>query len=299
MTGENFKKIYGVISALPTPFLEGKVDFKSLENLVAEQIKNGIQGLVVNGTTAESPTLEEDEVKEIFKKVQTWTKGNIPLILGVGSNSTEKTIQSAQKAKQLGADATLVVVPYYNKPPQRGLIEHFSKVAQAADIPNIVYNVPGRTITGMTSETIQALTQKKNICGIKEASGNIDFDRDVKKHLDKSFTFLSGDDGTFIDFMKIGGHGIISVMSNVIPKKNVEWFNQCKSGQVLEAEKDFSKYKNFIAQIYIEPNPIPIKWMLYRMGIFKSAELRLPLIKLSEEHYTQTEKLMKDVGLIS
>ena len=209
MASVEMKNFKGVISALPTPFLNGKVDTHSLENLVHEQIKNGIHGLVINGTTGESPTLEEFEIEEIFKKTQSITKGNIPLILGVGSNNTAKTIKTTKKAKELGADATLVVVPYYNKPPQRGLIEHFSAVAAAVDIPNIVYNVPGRTITSMNKETILELSNKKNILGIKEASGNIDFDKELKNNLKDSFVFMSGDDGTFLDFMKLGGDGII------------------------------------------------------------------------------------------
>lgn len=298
MSVQHNKKIQGVVSALPTPFLDGKIDFNSLENLVNEQLRNGIHGLVINGTTGESPTLEDSEVEEIFKKVQYTVKDNIPLILGVGSNNTIKTIKAVKKAKDLGAYAALVVVPYYNKPPQRGLIEHFTQVAAAADIPNIVYNVPGRTITSVSKETILTLSLKNNIIGIKEASGNIEFDRDLKNQLKEAFLFMSGDDGTFLDFMRIGGHGIISVMSNVIPDKNVQWYKLAKENKYAEAEKDFLKYKNFISQIYVEANPIPIKWMLYRMGIFKSPELRLPLINLSEDHFLSTEKLMKEIGLI-
>lgn len=291
-------KIHGVISALPTPFLNGDIDYLSLEKLIQHQLDNGIHGFVVNGTTAESPTLTKEEIENIFRKVKQIVKDKVPLILGVGSNDTAKTIQATKKAKELGADATLVVVPYYNKPPQRGLVEHFTQVAGAAEIPNIVYNVPGRTITGLTEESIVSLSSKKNILGIKEASGNIEFDQSLKKKVSQSFVMLTGDDGTFIPFMKLGGQGIVSVMSNVITKQNVNWYDRCVSGNFTEAEKDFAKYEKFISQLYVESNPIPVKWMLFRMGLFKSAECRLPLSKLDEQHYQKTEILMKEVGLI-
>lgn len=205
----------GAISALVTPFLNGEVDYTSLEKLVAYQLDNGIKGFVVNGTTAESPTLTSAEVSKIFSMVRAQAGVNFPIILGTGSNSTAKTVEATKKASELGANAALVVVPYYNKPPQRGLVEHFKAVAKESEVPVILYNVPGRTITGMTVDTIAELAEVKNILGIKEATGDIKFDQELMARMPKNFLMLSGDDPTYIDFLKSGGKGIISVMSTV------------------------------------------------------------------------------------
>lgn len=291
-------KFKGVFSALVTPFENGQVDYASLEKLVDDQISHGINGLVINGTTAESPTLTSTEVKKIFSVVRALVGVDFPLILGTGSNSTAKTIEQTQMASELGADAALVVVPYYNKPPQRGLVQHFKAVAKSAELPIIMYNVPGRTITAMSVETIQELAEIKNILGIKEASGDIEFDKKLKPILPPQFLFLSGDDGTYIDFLKLGGHGIISVMSNIIPKETVQWTQEVFSGAVSSTEQDFKIYKSLINGMYVEANPIPVKWMLYKKGIIKSPEMRLPLTVLDEKFYASTEKLMKDVGLL-
>ncbi len=288
----------GVISALPTPFFKGEVDFDSLEKMVSLQISNGINGFVVNGTTAESPTLTENEVQKIFERVQKTAHGKIPLILGTGSNSTEITTAQTKKAAQLGADAALVVVPYYNKPPQRGLEQHFLKVADSAAIPIILYNVPGRTITGMTAETVVALSAHQNIMGIKEASGDIAFDEKLKAQLPKDFMFLSGDDPTYLPFLKLGGNGIISVMSNLITAACARWTQMMKQKNDDQAESDFNRYKELIQLMYVEANPIPLKWMLHRAGIFRSAEARLPLVALDEKFYGPIEKQMKILELV-
>lgn len=288
----------GVFSALITPFENGEVDYTSLEKLVDYQVQQGINGLVINGTTAESPTLTSAEVKKIFSLVRAMVGIQFPLILGTGSNSTAKSVEDTKKAAELGADAALVVVPYYNKPPQRGIIQHYKAIAKNSEVPLIMYNVPGRTITSMTAETIWELSEIKNILGIKEASGDISFDQKLKSKLQNDFVFLSGDDGTYIDFLKLGGHGIISVMSNIIPKLTVDWTQAVMSGSVKETETAFQKFKSLIDGMYVEANPIPIKWMLYRKGLIKSPEMRLPLVALDPQLHGATEKLMVDVGLI-
>ncbi|MBC7753048.1 MAG: 4-hydroxy-tetrahydrodipicolinate synthase [Moraxellaceae bacterium] len=288
----------GVFSALITPFENGEVDYTSLEKLVDYQVSQGINGLVINGTTAESPTLTPNEVKKIFSIVRAMVGLQFPLILGTGSNSTAKSMEDTQKAAELGADAALVVVPYYNKPPQRGLVQHYKAIAKNSEIPVIMYNVPGRTITSMTAETIWELSEIKNILGIKEASGDIVFDERIKSKLPNDFVFLSGDDGTYIDFLKLGGHGIISVMSNIIPKLTVEWTQAVMNGSVKETEIAFNKFKALIDGMYIEANPIPVKWMLHRKGLIKSPEMRLPLMELHPKYRATTEKLMLDVGLL-
>jgi 4-hydroxy-tetrahydrodipicolinate synthase len=293
------KQIKGVISALPTPFLNNQVDYGSLKKLVEYQLKNGIDGFVVNGTTAESPTLNTEEVQKIYKLVREISGTQVSIILGTGSNSTEDTKLNTAKAQDMGADAALVVVPYYNKPPQRGLVQHFTAVAEAAPkLPIILYNVPGRTITSMTAETIQSLTTVKNIVAIKEASGDLAFDEALVKTLPKAFTLLSGDDPTYISFLKLGGVGVISVMSNVITAACAKWTKLAADQKFNEAHADFEAYKNLINLIYVEANPIPVKWMLYKMGLFTSAEMRLPLVSLDSKHFEGIAAEMKKLGLI-
>lgn len=289
---------HGAISALVTPFLNGEVDYASLEKLVAYQLDNGIKGFVVNGTTAESPTLTSAEVSKIFSLVRAQAGVHFPLILGTGSNSTVKTIEATKKASELGANAALVVVPYYNKPPQRGLLEHFKAVARAAEVPIILYNVPGRTITGMTVDTVADLAEIKNILGIKEATGDIKFDQELINRVPKNFLMLSGDDPTYIEFLKLGGTGIISVMSNLITKECSRWTDLMMSGKVSEAEADFKKYLKLIGQMYCEANPIPVKWMLYKKGIIKSPEMRLPLVTLDAKFHAEITSEMLTLGLI-
>ncbi len=291
-------KLKGVFSALITPFENNQVDYASLEKLVDYQLNQGINGLVINGTTAESPTLTSTEVKKIFSIVRAMVGLQFPLILGTGSNSTAKSVEDTKKAAELGADAALVVVPYYNKPPQRGIVQHYKAIAKNSEVPVIMYNVPGRTITSMTAETIWELSEIKNILGIKEASGDIAFDQKLKSKLQNDFVFLSGDDGTYIDFLKIGGHGVISVMSNIIPKLSVEWTQAVMNGAVTETENAFKKYKALIDGMYVEANPIPVKWMLYRKGLIKSPEMRLPLVDLDPQFHAATEKLMIETGLL-
>ncbi len=279
---KNFK---GVFSALITPFDNGQVDYVSLKRLVDFQIENGINGFVINGTTAESPTLEAPEREKIFRMVKEWSPKNFPLIMGTGSNSTAKTIQESKEAEKMGADGILVVVPYYNKPPQRGLLEHFKAVADATTIPNILYNVPSRTITFLELETIKKLSEHPNIYGIKEASGNIELAKQIRQACGESFSLLSGDDGTYDDFMAAGGNGVISVASMIIPEAMLK----IKS----------KEYSDLINLLFVEANPIPLKKALHLMGIIKSPECRLPLVTLSDANAEKLKKAMKQKGLLS
>lgn len=291
----NFK---GVISALPTPFINKKVDFESLARLVEFQLKNGVNGFVVNGTTAESPTLYWEEVEEIYNCVKEISGGLVPIIIGTGSNSTEQTILTTKKAEELGAHAALIVVPYYNKPPQNGLVAHFSEVAHNSQLPIILYNVPGRTITGMNLETIIALSKVQNIFAIKEASGDLELDKKLQSVLPANFILLSGDDLTYIPFLKLGGSGIISVMSNVITSACARWSALAKEKNWVESENDFEKHRSLISMMYVESNPIPIKWMLYKMGLFKSPEMRLPLVTLDHKYHESITLELKKLGII-
>lgn len=286
------RKIRTTITALITPFQKGQVDFDSFKKLIEQQLKGGIGGFVINGTTAESPTLHGTEVESLFRFTRDVVGKDFPLIIGTGSNSTEKTIDDTNKAKALGADAALVVVPYYNKPPQRGLVAHFKSVAIASDFPIILYNVPGRTITALTIESVVELAKVTNIVGIKEASGNMDFDQEIMQKCGPDFTVLSGDDGTYLDFLKIGGHGTISVAAHIIPSQFVAWLKDPRQTE------DFFSYKNLIEELFSEPNPIPVKKALQLMGVIKSAELRLPLLEMDLVLAEKLKVVMQALGLL-
>lgn len=279
----------GIITALITPFKDQKVDFISLKNLVDSQLAGGVQGFVVNGTTAESPTLESHEVEEIFIAIKKQAPKGFPLILGTGSNSTQKTIKDTIKAKALGADAALVVVPYYNKPTQEGLLQHFTAVADAGGLPIILYNVPSRTITTMAASTCEALSKNKNIVGIKEASGDMGLAKEILKSVSSDFSLLSGDDGTFLQQAELGGVGCISVLSHVIPQQTVSLLQRSMNKEK-GSLKDFAKYEILTNLLFKEPNPAPVKYILKKMGIIESDELRLPLVKT-------TSALARDIDL--
>lgn len=291
------EKFKGVYTALITPFKNGAVDFKSLEKLVQFQIKNGVDGFVINGTTAESPNLSHQEVAEVFKKVKAWAPLTT-LIMGTGSNSTNKTIEDTKKARELGADAVLVVVPYYNKPPQRGLEQHFRQVAQSTELPVILYNVPGRTITSLEPETVKNISLEKNVIGIKEATGKVDLAEKIIQLCGKNFIMLSGDDGTYVDFLAVGGHGVISVASHILPKQFVDWTKWVKEGHVDKARADIKKYARLIDLLFVEANPIPVKKACQIMGLIDSAELRLPLVELESKHTEVLKEEMKKVGIL-
>lgn len=292
---KNFK---GTFTALITPFKDGKIDFASLDKLIHSQLEGGVTGFVVNGTTAESPTLSSSEVTALFKHIRKAVGSNLPLIVGTGSNSTEKTIEDSKAAQELGADALLVVVPYYNKPPQRGLFEHFKAVATAVTIPTILYNVPGRTVTALSTETIASLAKVKGVIGIKEASGKIDFAEQIVKSCGKDFVMLSGDDGTYVEFLAHGGHGVISVASHVIPAQMVQWKKWVDNNEVEKARQDIQKYMKLIDLLFVEANPIPVKKALAMMGIIDSASLRLPMMELTPEHSESLKSEMCSVGLL-
>ena len=292
---KNFK---GTFTALITPFKNGKIDFASLDKLVAHQLKNGIDGFVVNGTTGESPTLTSQEKADLFKHLRKTCGEKIPLIMGTGSNSTAQTIEDSRKAEELGADAILIVVPYYNKPPQRGLFEHFKAVASSVKIPTILYNVPGRTITSLSTETTRDLSKVPGVIGIKDATGKIDIASELIKACGKEFVMLSGDDGTYVEFLGVGGHGVISVATHVIPAQMVQWKKWVSEGALDKARADIAKYNDLINLLFVEANPIPVKKATQLLGLIESAELRLPLVELAPEHTESLRAEMKKVGLL-
>lgn len=292
------KNLKGTFTALITPFKNGAIDFPSLDKMMKHQLENGVDGFVINGTTAESPTLTGPEKEELFKHARQFCGDKVPLIMGTGSNSTAQTIEDSKKAEKLGADAILVVVPYYNKPPQRGLFQHFKAVAESVKIPTILYNVPGRTITSLEVNTIRDLSKVAGVVGIKEASGKIDLAAEIIKACGNNFVMLSGDDGTYVDFLGAGGNGVISVASHVIPRQMAQWKKWAEAGEIAKAKADITKYNDLINLLFCEANPIPVKKALQLMGLTSSAELRLPLMELTPEHTEKLQQEMKKVGLL-
>ncbi len=284
------KLFQGAYTALVTPFLNGKVDFKSLENLVDLQLKAGIHGFIVNGTTAESPTLSKEESIEILKFVKSKASGKARVIFGSGTNNTATTIELSQAAEKNGAEGLLVVVPYYNKPPQQGLLLHFKAVAESVSVPVMLYNVPGRTITSLNLATISQLQEVKNIVAIKEATGDVDFGRQVVLSAKKDFLVSSGDDESCLALKKAGGQGVVSVCSHIMPSKMAKWFGE---EPVDAAMRDFSGSIELIKSLYITSNPIPVKAALQIMGIIASDEMRLPLCTLDADQKKIVESQLK------
>lgn len=286
----------GVITALITPFKNGEVDYSSLKRLLKKQLDQGVDGLVIHGTTAESPTTTEAEKEKIFQFVKSEVSNQVPLIVGTGSNSTQDSISKSQKAEKWGAVGILVVVPYYNKPPQRGMLEHFSKIANSVEIPTILYNVPGRTVISLEVDTIVALSENKKIVAIKEATGDVEFGTKIIEHCRKDFHVLSGDDKTCMALAARGGRGVIAVVSHLISGKMQDTYKKIKSGKSVEALKEYEKYFPLIDSMYIESNPIPLKYALKKIGVIESDELRLPLVTISEEMKIKVDKELKVLG---
>lgn len=277
-------KWQGVITALITPFKNGKVDYSSLERLLESQIREGVNGFVVHGTTGESPTLSNVERKEVYDFVRSHVPKDMRLLVGTGSNSTEKTIQASKEAEAWGASGLLVVVPYYNKPPQRGLVQHFTAVADQVNIPVLLYNVPGRTIVSLDLDSVVQLSRHPRIEGIKEASGNLELARKIREACGPEFSLLSGDDGTADEFQRQGGDGVISVVSHILPRAT--------------KEKKLSEYKEIVDLMGCEANPIPVKMALHLMGIIDSPELRLPLVELAPHWKEKLSGALKKAGLL-
>ena len=276
----------GSIVALVTPMNEdGSVDFNAIKKLVDWHVKEGTSGIVAVGTSGESATLEIDEHLEVIKSVVKYADGRIPVIAGSGSNSTAQAIKTTYESYKIGADYSLLVTPYYNKPRQKGLIEHYLKIADSCDIKQILYNVPSRTSCDLRPDTVEILSRHENIIGIKESVNTKERMKKLKNisDLNKDFLVFSGDDETFIDLLSIGGSGVISVAANVIPKAISEicmYYADDKS-RAIELNK---QYKHLYKLLFVESNPIPVKWMMYKMGLIKNS-IRLPLIKLDKKYH--------------
>jgi len=267
----------GSMVALITPMYEnGDVDFSALEKLVNFHIEAGTRAIVSVGTTGESATLNHDEHIEVMKKTIEYSSGRIPVIAGTGANSTSEAVELTQAAKDMNADACLLVTPYYNKPTQEGLYQHYKKIAESVEIDQILYNVPGRTGVDMSVDTIVRLSDISNIIGVKDATGDLNVARSLIEKCPESFILLSGDDGTAIDFIIMGGHGGISVTANVVPKLLSSAYDLAIRGNVDKAKEIDIEISNLHSHLFIESNPIPVKWAMHKMG-FCDKGIRLPL----------------------
>lgn len=289
----------GVITALVTPFKKGELDLKSFSKLIRHQLEQGVQGFVINGTTAESPSLSLTEVRTLFQMAKTEVAGQVPLILGASSNSTARTCEMIQEVCAWGPDALLVVVPYYNKPPQRGLLQHFKRAAQTATVPIIAYDVPGRTVIALEPQTTGELSQDLNICGIKDATGDLEKLESLKKVVRKGFCLLSGDDPTCVEFCARGGEGVISVSSHILGRETREFIERAQSGDKAAVGEYTAKYGEFMKWLYCEANPIGVKMALHWMGILDSPELRLPMVELDGKFHGDFKACLKKLGKIS
>ena len=278
------QEIRGCITALVTPFTnEGEVDRNALENLILRQLESGVHGLVPCGTTGESPTLSHEEHEEVIKITINTVGKRVPVIAGTGSNSTEEALRLTMAAEKAGADASLQVVPYYNKPNQSGLYEHFDKIAKNTSLPIILYNIPGRSVVSLETATIKKLNkQNKNIVGIKEASGSMDKVREIKSECPEDFIILSGEDALNFEILKAGGYGYISVTSNIAPKECSELFNNFSENNIEKAEQINNNLSELNKVLFIDTNPIPIKYALYKAGLCNNI-LRLPLVELDSK----------------
>ncbi len=288
----------GSIVALVTPFTEHGIDEYALHNLIEFQIKNGTQGIVPCGTTGESPTLSHEEHDHVIEIAVDTVRRRVPVIAGTGSNSTAEAVRLTRHAQDAGADAALVVTPYYNKPTQKGLYMHFKAVADSVKIPIILYNIEGRCARNIETATVKKLAKDcKNIVGVKEASGNLDQMKAVKKACGKKFALISGDDALTVPLMKMGGTGVISVVANIAPKETAEVVRLMARGRVKEAEARQATLMPLIKAMFLETNPIPVKTACGLMGLC-SSRMRLPLCEMEPENLEKLKKAMRDFGLI-
>jgi 4-hydroxy-tetrahydrodipicolinate synthase len=280
----------GLITALITPFkTDGQIDYDSLDLLVKDQVKKGVDGLVISGTTGESPNLSNEEVRSLYLFLKERVPSEIQMIIGAGTNSTHKTVENIKFYNDLNPDAYLLATPYYNKPSQRGIFEHFKEAAEASNHDILLYDIPGRSIVEISVEITLKLSEISNIVGTKDATGNLAKLAKLKEVLPKDFLLLSGDDDTCADFIKQGGHGVISVLSHLVPEGMKNSF---------EGREDYSRYLKLSGQIFKEPNPCPVKSCLKMMGLIKEDFVRLPLVPTTEELKKELKLTLNELELI-
>ena len=289
----------GSLIALVTPFDgNNRVDYESLKRLVEFHVEAGSNGLVIAGTTGESATLSRAEHIELIERAVEFADGRLPIIAGTGSNSTAQTVDLSRSVENLGIDAVLVVVPYYNKPVQEGLYRHFSTIADAVSKPLLLYNVPGRTVADLLPETVARLSAHGNILGIKEATGDIDRLREIQALVrNPDFRYYSGDDFTLMPFIRAGGHGVVTVSGNVAPRQVAELCRLSSEGATDEADALDASLQRLNNALFVESNPIPVKWAVSQLGLME-ANIRLPLTPYDERHHEEMRAAMRDAGVV-
>lgn len=288
----------GSLVAIVTPMQDdGGLDFERLRALVDFHLAQGSDGIVIVGTTGESPTVNYDEHCQLIRTTVEQVAGRIPVIAGTGANSTSEAIELTHCAKQAGANACLLVTPYYNKPTQEGLYRHFKAVAEAVDIPQILYNVPGRTACDLSNDTVLRLAQVPNIIGIKDATGNLERGTDLILRAPADFALYSGDDASALAFLLLGGHGVISVTANAAPSKMREMCRAAFRGDLDTARDINAKLFGLHQKLFVEANPIPVKWVMAQMGLIGDG-IRLPLTPLSASHHDVLKAAMRQAELI-
>jgi len=287
----------GSITALITPFRNGKVDEAAFTRFIDWQISEGTHGLVPVGTTGESPTLDHDEHKRVIELAVQAAKKRVPVIAGTGSNSTDEAVELSQYAEKIGADAVLIVTPYYNKPSQEGLYQHFKAINDAINIPIIIYNIPGRSVVDMSVATMARCYELKNIVGVKDATANLARPSQTRAALGPEFCQLSGEDATALAFMAHGGAGCISVASNVAPRLCAEFQNACMAGDFKKALALQDRLMPLHEVLFIETNPAPVKYAVSRLG-FGTADMRLPMVPVSEASRRAIDAVLLRLDLI-
>jgi len=289
--------ITGSLVAIVTPMKpDGAIDLARFRSLIDWHVAEGTDGIVVVGTTGESPTVDFDEHKDLIRVAVEHAKGRIPIIAGTGGNSTAEAIELTESAKKAGATACLSVVPYYNKPTQEGLYQHFRKVAETVDLPMILYNVPGRTVADLQNDTVLRLAALPGIIGIKDATANIERGTDLVKRAPRDFAIYSGEDSTALALILMGGHGVISVTANVAPKLMHQMCAAALVGDVKKAREINLKLLPLHQRLFVEANPTPVKWALAQMGLIEDG-LRLPMVPLSERFHETVREALHEAGI--
>lgn len=290
--------IKGSIVAIVTPMHEdGSLDLPRLRKLLDWHIAEGTDGIVIVGTTGESPTVSVEEHSELIKVAVDHVAKRIPVIAGTGGNSTSEAIELTAYAKSVGADASLLVVPYYNRPTQEGMYLHFKKIAESVDLPAILYNVPGRTVADMNNDTIIRLADVPGIVGVKDATGNLARGTDLLRRIPEGFAVYSGDDATAMALVLCGGHGNISVTANIAPKIMHEMVAAALEGNIARAIELNNKVLPLHNNLFVEPNPVPLKWSMIELGLIESG-MRLPLAPLGEAYHETLRSALRESGLL-
>ncbi|MBI3312457.1 MAG: 4-hydroxy-tetrahydrodipicolinate synthase [Candidatus Omnitrophica bacterium] len=284
--------------ALITPFRDGEVDVASLQRLVEFHIRSGTSAIVPCGTTGESATLSHEEHEQVIEIIIQTARGRVPVIAGTGSNNTQEALRLTRHAQQAGADAALLISPYYNRPTQEGLYQHFRTVAEAVDLPLVIYNIASRTGVNIEPETFGRLAKLKNIVGVKESSGSLEQMSRIKAACPERFALISGDDALTLPVLAIGGTGVISVAANLVPKETARLVAAFEKGRLAEAQKIHYDLLPLVKTLFIETNPIPVKTAMGLAGLIENAALRLPMCPMAPANLTRLREVLRSYRLL-